>query len=722
MPLPTPILDDRSYQQLRDELLQRIPVYAPEWTDLLPSDPGVTLVELFAFLGENLLFRFNQIPDATKLAFLRLLDVPLRPSTPATTLVGVATKTSAATTVAAGAEAKVGALSFSTTGEVTVLPLEVQAFAKSYADPPAGGEEKTYSDRAIRALVERGGIRDDEMAIHYVTQAVPADPSAPGAEAVPFSEAVDGMLWLAVISTKETAGTKLAGQQLSIGFVPDEEVPTMAAVDACPGVGDTRPTPPVAWQVSTGRISGDRPVYAAVRVEADSTRGLSQRGVVQLRLPTDPLQLARFPAPDDPDLAGTGDSPPVIDDAELADKVLFWLRAFREGPDKLPTVVWVTANGVEVEQLRRAAPEFVGTGTGDAAQRYRLINKDVAPGTVVLQVEEPDGWRTWKEVDGFQASGEEARYYTLDSEGGEVRFGDGVRGRAPQIGERIRTTGYRFGGGAAGNVPAGALAKLEGFPSLKLVSPLPGRGGQDAETIGAALDRVPGEIRRRDRAVTASDFQELALATPGSEVGRAECLPRFRPRAPREETAGAVSVVVWPKQDAARPNAPMPGRTLLRSVCQWLDRRRLVTTELYAIPPTYRKIAVSVGVAVKSGYGIEGVRRWVELVVRQYLAPLPPYGPAGEGWPLGRRVHGPELEAAALQVEGVEYLEGLRLAEPDENGVWVERTPVTLERWEVPELSEITVVEGPPLRPGDELGPPPPEKTPVPIPTIRETC
>ena len=49
-------------------------------------------------------------------------------------------------------------------------------------------------------------------------------------------------------------------------------------------------------------------------------------------------------------------------------------------------------------------------------------------------------------------------------------------------------------------------------------------------------------------------------------------------------------------------------------------------------------------------------------MLRQYLAPLPPYGPDGEGWPLGRRVHGPELEAAALQVEGVEFLEGLNVA------------------------------------------------------------
>src|SRR6202012_3396493 len=87
MPLPQPILDDRSYQQLRDELVQRIPVYAPEWTDFNPSDPGITLIELFAFLGENLLFRFNQIPESTKLAFLRLLQIPMLPAVPAQGLV-----------------------------------------------------------------------------------------------------------------------------------------------------------------------------------------------------------------------------------------------------------------------------------------------------------------------------------------------------------------------------------------------------------------------------------------------------------------------------------------------------------------------------------------------------------------------------------------------------------------------------------------------------------
>src|SRR6478752_2710042 len=91
MPLPQPILDDRSFAQLRDELVRRIPVYAPEWTDHNASDPGITLIELFAFLGENLLYRFNQIPDNTRLAFLRLLQIPLRAPVPSRAMVALTT-------------------------------------------------------------------------------------------------------------------------------------------------------------------------------------------------------------------------------------------------------------------------------------------------------------------------------------------------------------------------------------------------------------------------------------------------------------------------------------------------------------------------------------------------------------------------------------------------------------------------------------------------------
>jgi hypothetical protein len=87
-------------------------------------------------------------------------------------------------------------------------------------------------------------------------------------------------------------------------------------------------------------------------------------------------------------------------------------------------------------------------------------------------------------------------------------------------------------------------------------------------------------------------------------------------------------------------------------------------------------------------------------------------------------VHGPELEAAALQVEGVEYLEGLTVAGSADGGVtWTETGPVELKSYEVAELSEITVVEGPPLEPGKALAPSPdPAVVPIPVPVPREEC
>src|SRR4051794_4149473 len=131
MPIPAPILDNRSYEQLRNELVRRIPVYLPEWTDHNASDPGITLVELVAFLGENLLFGFNQIPEATRLGFLRLLQLPPRPAEPAHALITLTSETPLATDapfatlIPLRSEAKGGAVLFETRTETLAWPLSI---------------------------------------------------------------------------------------------------------------------------------------------------------------------------------------------------------------------------------------------------------------------------------------------------------------------------------------------------------------------------------------------------------------------------------------------------------------------------------------------------------------------------------------------------------------------------------------------------------------------
>ena len=81
--LPKSNLDDRTFKDLVDECLLRIPRYCPEWTHHNPSDPGVTLIELFAWLTDQMLLRFNQVPLRNYIAFLELLGIRLQPPAPA---------------------------------------------------------------------------------------------------------------------------------------------------------------------------------------------------------------------------------------------------------------------------------------------------------------------------------------------------------------------------------------------------------------------------------------------------------------------------------------------------------------------------------------------------------------------------------------------------------------------------------------------------------------
>jgi predicted phage baseplate assembly protein len=96
MPLPVPTIDDRRYKDLVDELVARIPVHTPEWTNFNAADPGITLIHLFAHLTESMLYRANQIPERNRLKFLQLLGIGLNPAQEARGLVAFANEQGAA--------------------------------------------------------------------------------------------------------------------------------------------------------------------------------------------------------------------------------------------------------------------------------------------------------------------------------------------------------------------------------------------------------------------------------------------------------------------------------------------------------------------------------------------------------------------------------------------------------------------------------------------------
>jgi len=756
MPLIAPILDDRSFEDLFAELRNRIPVYNPAWTDHLDSDPGITLLQLFAYLGEGLQFRFNQVPEATQIAFLKLLGIPLYPARPAQALVRFESKLANGVSLYAGDQVKAGKTLYTLSQDATVWPLDCVAAARlallSEADQANDAKVAAYLSKleseqrvAVQASIDALALETNQHIAPYEVNTLSSDGTG---EPLDYAATVDGCVWIAVLLSpdapfaladiadpdlglKRVDGRSLS---LSLGFSPAAWFPTIDEAPVC-AAGDG---PSLVWQASRGTLKKDGSVdYSPVRVAGDTTAGFTQEGVVRLELSADlePLGLPLAP----PGLEGTGDFPPELDDQQT-ERLWFWLRVWRSDGSRVGQVKLLSLNTTAVEQAVVAAPELLGTGTGQPGQVYQLAYAPVLVGErhpVRLQVEEAGVWTNWSRVDDLDASGPEDRHFTVDAESATVSFGQ----RYPQLGERIRVLGYRWGGGTAGNLPAGAMAKLgdtlpgptppapllrPGQADLKLANPLAAYGGVDAESLDAALARIPSELRRNHRAVARNDFAELALQTPAVELGRSECMPLFHAPS-RSRKPGCVSVVVWPARDAQHPNAPLPDAWELTQVCSWLDRWRVVTTELYVIPPTYRRIALAVSVKVREGYGLDAVRDWVDILLRQYLAPMPPYGPDGQGWPLGRRVMARELEGVAMQVEGVEYIEALRLdhATPQADGSdsWNDIAILSLADWEVPEVAAITVVDDatPLPAPGTGLVPPPSQPA-VPVPVIREEC
>src|SRR5881296_2395930 len=132
MPITIATLDDRRFDDLVEEALGRASVHTPEWTNFNRSDPGVTLIELFAFLTENLLYRANQIPERNRRKFLSLLGVPLQPGGSASGIVTLTNERGplATITLSEGLEVRAGEVPFRTRQTIDVLPVETRLYYK----------------------------------------------------------------------------------------------------------------------------------------------------------------------------------------------------------------------------------------------------------------------------------------------------------------------------------------------------------------------------------------------------------------------------------------------------------------------------------------------------------------------------------------------------------------------------------------------------------------
>jgi Baseplate J-like protein len=740
VPIRPPALDDRSFDDLVAEVLARIPAHTPEWTHPRVGDPGRTLIELFAWLTDALLYRVNLIPERQRLAFLRLLGVPMRPARAARGIVTVSLDDEEAVDAAElRTRARIdGPVPFETRAEMTVLPVTGAAYAKR----PLDDDEQTRFASVVPELAVLYGLGATPRA-YVTTQVFPEGaPSRDGFDLV--GDTIDGSLWVALLAgTAEivpqvraaVGGTGGRQRILNVGLVPRLAIPALFEE-----IG-ARARVPHVWEVSTGREVDGEPEYLTLDVVADGTHDLTEAGVVRLILPGEDDLGAPSNDVRQALNAGVGDRPPRLDDEEVSARLVAWLRLRPTVEVASLSLSWAGINAIDIDQRVTIEGRILGTSDGSADQPFQLPvpqGASVEPDTLELIVDDPlTGSRAWRRADDLATAGRDAEVYRLDAEAGVVQFGDGVRGRVPSAGARVRVGRMRAGGGVEGNVPAGTLDAVTAFDlsgapvnGLKAFQPLPLEGGARAETLEEAERRIPDLFRHRNRAVTADDFRTLAAETPGVRVGRVEVMPRFKPHERRFDVPGIVSVMALPLKEQRQAPNPRPDRPFIEAVHAQLDRRRLIGTELYVIGCEYVPLGLGVGIELADGAERDTVSNAVREALRRFLWSLAPGGPRAEGWPLGGAVRDRDLEVVVAQVAGVRAVPGINLFRASDNGRWDRIAPassavaatLTLEPWQLPEL--LGIVIGVPDVPTDLRGVPNPflDGDAVAVPVVPEVC
>ena len=279
-------------------------------------------------------------------------------------------------------------------------------------------------------------------------------------------------------------------------------------------------------------------------------------------------------------------------------------------------------------------------------------------------VEEVKTWRTWQRVDDFQKSGPDDYHYMFDAETGTIQFGNGLNGKVPQTTELIRPRFYRHSKLEQGNLTANHQWVLDavppGTPITKRANAAPVAGGRRKETIDETKIRTR-EVFRKERAVlTGTDYETLALNTPGLRVTRAKVIPNFSPKFPCLKLPGEVTLIVEPQPPprAAFPSAPptLASEGFLATIQNEVERRRIVTTNIHVIGPRYVEVNVSGRVFLKKRVSEAEALESIKRALAEFLDPVFGGPERGKGWPFGRSIFPSEISQQLTKVAGVDYV------------------------------------------------------------------
>lgn len=713
MPLTLPNLDDRRWADLVDEGRALIPVYAPGWTDHNVHDPGITLMELFAWIAEMDIYRLNRIPESRRRKFLSLLGIEPRPARGAHVVLALnkapgspAGSVHLPAGVEFQTENRLGeAVTFRTSNDLNVVAASISAIQSASAE----------------------GLFVDLLPVWRRREALPvfgSDPR-PGAafylgfdKPLPPGEAAT--IWF------EIAGGDAAQRRRLTRMLARAELGcrTPAPLLECDGnaIEGARRDPRAPR--STLRHHSVKTIWEAfaepgewIRLQEgsvlDETRSLTLDGRVVVT-PSSALR-ARAVGECEEELfylrcrmvSGAYDDAPrvtslnfngvrvvqeipvgpafwsILESAEIAGEApqageSIPLRFRLDERGKINSLRFREEGGPSWRVLDYQAPSEgrdgglslqaiqLGSGSGRPFQTVALDPLTVAGDRLRLFSLEGGQWIRWESRPDFDASIPRDSHFKLDLDAGQILFGDGDRGRVVPEGAPLLAA-YSSTLGEAGNLDADLdwilgdsasnrvlLSDLELVKNRlgETVNRLPATGGRAAESLDHAVGRAFRQVETTNRAVSLADFERLALGTPGARVARVQARANRHPAFPCFRADGIVTVLVLPHLPADRPS-PSPG--LIRLVSAHLATGRVLGTRVEVAGPVYVEVTVRARVQALPGAGRDQVKLRVVEALNRFLHPLQG-GPEGGGWDFGRHVYRSEALQAIDETPGVDHV------------------------------------------------------------------
>jgi len=355
--------------------------------------------------------------------------------------------------------------------------------------------------------------------------------------------------------------------------------------------------------------------------------------------------------------------------------------------------------------------ELAGTGTGQPGQALTLgrppviaptgneldlmIGVQATPDELVGRAPARDfngtPFRIWQEVDSFVGLTPDDTVYVADRLSGTIVFAQGQMAAVPASGREIRAW-YRRGGGSDGNLPAGAISVLKDtVPGVRTVTnPAAATGGRPAETLDQALVRGPQELHGVERAVTAEDYEAIALGAGGA-IARARA---FTKAAMWEHAApGTVELLLVPYVDDKELSGGRLTPDILHAhetetaraqIQNAIDGRRPLGTTCQVGWASYKTVQIAARVVVRREENLDAVKQRVEQRLYTTISPLPSTASQSSGWPFGQPLRASNVFDIVLKEPGVRYVDSVLMSvdsAPSQNVLALARDEFQPQTW-----------------------------------------